>query len=92
MIQRIVRIAAICGLLAWGASVRAEEQVVVTPEETDEILANPGMGWETFGRTNKQDKNLPSWIPSTVRYDRWGWGELEPQPGHRRWPEDHQWK
>jgi len=25
--------------------------VTVTPEETDAILANPGMGWETFHRT-----------------------------------------
>jgi hypothetical protein len=57
------------------------QQVVVTPEETDEILANPGMGWETFHRTSKQDKTLPSWIASTVHYARWGWGELEPQPG-----------
>jgi hypothetical protein len=57
------------------------QQVVVTPEETDEILANPGMGWETFHRTSTQDKSLPSWIPSTVHYARWGWRELEPQPG-----------
>ena len=57
------------------------QQVVVTPEETDEILANPGMGWQTFHRTSKQDKNLPSWIPSTVHYARWGWRNLEPQPG-----------
>ena len=55
--------------------------VTVVPEETDEILANPGMGWETFHRTSKADKNLPSWIPSTVQYARWGWRELEPQPG-----------
>jgi hypothetical protein len=51
------------------------QQVVVQPQETDEILANPGMGWETFHRTSKHDKNLPSWIPSTVGYARWGWGE-----------------
>jgi hypothetical protein len=57
------------------------QQVVVTPEETDEILANPGMGWQTFHRTSKQDKSLPSWIPSTVHYARWGWGELEREPG-----------
>ena len=55
--------------------------VTITPEETDEILANPGMGWETFHRTSKQDKALPSWIPSTIHYARWGWRELEPQPG-----------
>ncbi len=55
--------------------------VSVTPEETDEILANPGMGWETFHRTGKEDKNLPAWIPSTVHYARWGWGTVEPKPG-----------
>ena len=81
MFHGITRITAICGLLAYGASVLADEQFVVKAEETDEILANPGIGWETFGRTSNQDKNLPSWIPSTVRYDRWGWRELEPQPG-----------
>ncbi|OGV67718.1 MAG: hypothetical protein A3K19_10795 [Lentisphaerae bacterium RIFOXYB12_FULL_65_16] len=58
----------------------AEATVTVTPEETDEILANPGMGWETFHRTAKQDKTLPAWIPSTVHYARWGWGTLEPEP------------
>ena len=57
------------------------ETVTVTPEETDEILANPGIGWETFHRTSKADKNLPSWIPSTIRYDRWGWKVLEPEQG-----------
>jgi len=56
-------------------------QVTITPEPTDGILANPSMGWETFHRTSRQDRNLPSWIPSTVHYIRWGWGELEPQPG-----------
>ena len=50
--------------------------VTVTPEQTDQILANPGMGWETFHRTAKQDKNLPSWIPSTIHYARWGWKVL----------------
>lgn len=35
------------------------QPVVVTPQETDEILANPGMGWQTFHRTSKQDKTLP---------------------------------
>lgn len=63
------------------ASLAQGQQIIVTPETTDEVLANPGMGWETFHRTSKQDKSLPSWIPSTVHYARWGWGELEPQPG-----------
>ena len=57
------------------------ETVTVVPEPTDAILANPKMGWETFHRPADQDKNLPSWIPSTVHYARWGWGKLEPRPG-----------
>ncbi len=34
--------------------------VTVTPETTDEILANPDMGWETFHHSNRHDRNLPS--------------------------------
>ena len=63
-----------------GAST-SPEIVIVTPEETDELLANPGIGWETFHRTRDKDKSLPEWIPSTIHYARWGWGVLEPRPG-----------
>jgi hypothetical protein len=55
--------------------------IVVTPQVTDQRLSNPGMGWETFHRASADDPNLPSWIPSTVLYARWGWNELETQPG-----------
>lgn len=65
---------------AWGAW--AQTLVTVRPESTDEVLANPGIGWETFHTTSKKDKALPVWIPSTVHYARYGWGELEPKPGH----------
>jgi len=69
--------------LYWSCQTIAEETewVTVAPEETYEILANPGMGWETFHKTAKQDKNLPSWIPSTIHYARWGWKVLEPEQG-----------
>ncbi len=55
--------------------------VTVRPEETDELLGNPGMGWQTFHTTCDGDKNLPDWIPSTIQYARWGWGTLEPEAG-----------
>ena len=71
-------------LLFASASLADERLVTVTPEPTDEILANPGMGWETFHRTAKKDKSLPNWIPSTIQYIRWGWADLEPQPGKLR--------
>jgi hypothetical protein len=76
--MRQITIALIVGL---GTTLAYGQQSVVTPEDSDEILANPGVGWETFHCTSKQDKTLPSWIPSTIQYARWGWGELEPQPG-----------
>lgn len=77
-----LRIIPAMAILIVATVARADEaQVVVKPEETDEILSNPGMGWETFHQTSKQDRNLPKWIPSTIQYARWGWGELEPQPG-----------
>lgn len=59
---------------------QSDDVVTVTPELTDEILANPGVGWETFHRSSRHDRSLPDWIPSTVSYFRWGWRELEPRP------------
>jgi len=55
--------------------------VTVRPKQTDELLANPHMGWQTFHHTRTDDRNLPDWIPTTVQYARWGWGTFEPQPG-----------
>jgi len=70
-------------LVGLGELAVAENNlVVVKPLPTDELLANPGMGWQTFhGLTSKTDTTLPRWIPSTVMYIRWGWIDLEPQPG-----------
>ena len=57
------------------------DMVTIHPEETNELLPNPGMGWKTFHHTRTNDRNLPDWIPSTIHYARWGWGVLEPLPG-----------
>jgi len=64
-----------------GIAAVSDTFVTVAPEETDEILTNPGVGWETFHHTAHNDPNLPAWIPSTVHYARWGWGTLEPERG-----------
>ena len=69
-------------LALWtGGPAMEGPTVTVTPEETDALLANPGIGWQTFHRTRDKDKSLPAWLPSTVHYARWGWGQLEPRPG-----------
>ena len=43
----------------------------------------PILAWAGRRSTGRQDndKNLPSWIPSTVYYARWGWREVEPEQG-----------
>jgi hypothetical protein len=63
------------------ASAETGAEVKIVPEQTDELLANPGMGWQTFHHTRDEDGNLPDWIPSTIHYARWGWGALEPDLG-----------
>jgi Domain of unknown function (DUF4832)/Beta-galactosidase len=74
---------AFCLIVSFGEALADDsvEYITVHPKETNEILANPGMGWETFHKTAAEDKNLPPSIPSTIHYARWGWKTLEPQKG-----------
>ncbi|MGQ9762885.1 MAG: DUF4832 domain-containing protein [Thermogutta sp.] len=84
MWRNLLVFAASCAIIVlstYAERIGGQEWVTVKPEETDEILANPGMGWETFHRPADRDRNLPAWIPSTVQYARWGWGKLEPEYG-----------
>lgn len=59
----------------------SEREIKIRPEEIDDILSNPGVGWQTMSRMANQDKNLPSWIPSRVSYFRWAWDRYEPEQG-----------
>ena len=68
----------LCAIMSGQAK---ENTVTVTPALADEILTNPGMGWETFARPARMDTNLPSWIPSTVEYAQYSWHQLETQQG-----------
>jgi len=69
----------ICGLLATLASLGVT-QVVVTPTEIDDLLANPHMGWQTFHRFANEDPALEG-LPSTSAYFRLYWREVEPTEG-----------
>ncbi len=69
--------AAAAGALAVTAAARPEI-VEVKPVATDELLANPGMGWETFHCFANTDRSLTG-LPSSTAYFRWYWRELEPQ-------------
>jgi len=52
----------------------------VIPKGTDELFANPGMGWQTFHRFADEDKNLEG-LPSASAYFRFYWSEIEPDEG-----------
>lgn len=80
-VVHFVGIVLVCLAGLGGNAFAIDRSIVVKPQVTDELLANPGMGWETFNQSSKGNKNLPSWIPSTIYYARWSWRELEPQPG-----------
>jgi hypothetical protein len=73
---------------AWVASAaeieRPEGKVRVEPKEIDNLLANPGMGWQTFMRFADEDPNLAG-LPSSTAYFRFYWKDLEPAPGEIDW-------
>jgi hypothetical protein len=56
------------------------EMGVVRPTETDEVFANPGMGWQTFHCFADEDPNLAG-LPSGSAYFRFYWHDLEPREG-----------
>jgi hypothetical protein len=66
--------------LALVASGAACGEVVVRPKEIDDLLANPGMGWQTFHQFADHDKALDG-IPSAAAYFRWYWSQIEPVEG-----------
>ena len=57
---------------------KGEATVTVNPQETDELLANPGMGWQTFHHFADEDQNLAG-LPSGAAYFRFYWRDLEPR-------------
>lgn len=61
----------------------AAATVTVEPEISDEVLANPGMGWQTFGSFADGPANQDA-PPSAAAYFRFTWNELEPEEGQIR--------
>jgi hypothetical protein len=79
------RIAAgVCVFMLATALCSAGEVTVVRPEESDELLANPHMGWETFYQCAATDDALQG-LPSSTEYIRWYWNDIEPQKGQVDW-------
>jgi hypothetical protein len=59
--------------------------VTIQPKETNELLANPHMGWQTFHCFADTDKNLAG-LPSGAAYFRFYWREIEPAEGQIDFP------
>jgi hypothetical protein len=70
--------------ISWAAALPPAPQetgpVVVRPEEIRDLLANPGMGWQTFHCFADGDKNLAG-LPSGSAYFRFYWSQMEPEEG-----------
>lgn len=69
-------------LLAGVAS--GGETVVVSPQEIDDILLNPGMGFTTF-HSFEGDARNENYPHCSIAYFRWYWDVLEPEEGQYRW-------
>ncbi|MFZ5501427.1 MAG: beta-galactosidase, partial [Candidatus Micrarchaeota archaeon] len=53
---------------------------VVQPKEIDDILVNPGIGFETFHRFNG-DKEVRNYPMCSIAYFRFYWDQVEPEEG-----------
>jgi hypothetical protein len=73
-------VVACLGVASWGRQAGGQ---VIEPEQTDEVLVNPGMGFETFHSFNADGriKRAAHYPKCSVAYFRFYWDKLEPQEG-----------
>lgn len=74
-----LRILLICLVLGCSHADNPGDEIL---QEDDSFLQIPGVGWQTFYRTQKDDPSMAG-LPfkSGCAYVRWTWGDLEPQEG-----------
>lgn len=89
--QELTRAAVMCLGTALAASALvdrgipecAASSVTVEPQTSDEVLANPGMGWQTSHSFADDPANRDA-PPSAAAYFRFTWRDLEPEEGKIR--------
>ena len=68
-----------------------DNPLTVTPEESDEVLVNPGIGIETFwsfqGDRLHYDREVENYPQSSIAYFRYYWNELEEAEGQYNFEE-----
>jgi hypothetical protein len=62
---------------------RQSDNYIIEPEATDEVLVNPGMGFETFNSFNGDQRNIlaENYPECSIAYFRFYWSKLEPYEG-----------
>jgi hypothetical protein len=66
-----------------SAGAQRSESLIVEPEPTDELLTNPGMGFETFNCFKGDERNrvAENYPECSIAYFRFYWSKLEPLEG-----------
>ncbi len=82
---RVAGILTACSCLTFRLAEAASQPVKLELRESDELFANPGMGWQTFHRFADDDPNLQG-LPSASAYLRFYWREVEPKDGQIDFP------
>jgi hypothetical protein len=65
------------------ARARQADKNIIEPDSTDEVLVNPGMGFETFHSFNEDhiNKSTDNYPECSIAYFRFYWSKLEPREG-----------
>jgi len=73
----------VCPWMQNIAGVCQTGNYIVEPEATDEVLINPGMGFETFHSFNGDGRNrwAENYPGCSIAYFRFYWSRLEPEEG-----------
>jgi len=81
-------------LAAATPDIAQQQPVIVHPQDTAEVLENPGMGWvlhyydnvaANYGSRLEPSDTVDDYPGLTVVYLRIAWSYLEPQEGHFNW-------
>ena len=73
----------VCPWMRNPAWARQADNYIFEPEATDEVLVNPGMGFETFNSFNGDERNIlaENYPECSIAYFRFYWSKLEPEEG-----------
>jgi hypothetical protein len=71
------------GIMRNTAGARQPSHQTIEPEGTEEVLVNPGIGFETFHSFNGDERNtrLKYYPKCSIAYFRFYWDALEPRQG-----------